>query len=341
MSAPRAVGGSHAVAEQGALAVLADGGGAIDGLIGGFFAAAGALPGVLLSPVGIIVGGVGVGARVFDGRALQPGKGHQRPRGLLDNAPTPEAARAAVPRSIAALSLLHAYGATQAWSALVHHGVAEAKKCGAKQRGDLLLAIGRGGSTALRTSGIARSMEQAAGPTAGGTLSETDVHEVLPSDGPPRIVALGDGIEAGLPPWSEPSDGLTEVSAQSHVIVCADRHGVVGALAFVHDDGGVELPSFQLSLPRGGEPVRRGIPRVKPGQPRSAPMALALVRRPADGWYASLGVSARGPIAPEEMASSTLREQLTALCGAPPSVALAASVQRRKTQLTRVVAGSE
>jgi len=330
----RTAGSSHPVAEQAALAALASGGGAIDGLIAGFFAAAGSCAGTLLSPVGVIVGGVGVGARVFDGRALQPGRGRGRPRGWQRESEVPEAARAAVPRSIAALSLVHAYGATQPWSTLARHGVGEAKKCGAKKRAELLLAVSRGGPTAMRAGSVMRSLEQAAGPTAGGVLSAADVLEALPTDEPPLIVSLPDSLEVGLAPWAPFAGNATFEGARSQVIVCADSRGVVGGLAFIDDSEGIELPGLELRLPRGGEPVRRGVTRVKPGQPRPAPLALALMRRQADSWFASVAVGGRGPIATDELSPGTLSEQLSQLCQ-PGGVALAASVQRRRTQLTR------
>ena len=65
---------SRGGAEEAAQHILAEAGTAADALIAGFFAAAGARPGVLFSPVQTLIAGPGVGARAFDGRARQPGR---------------------------------------------------------------------------------------------------------------------------------------------------------------------------------------------------------------------------------------------------------------------------
>jgi gamma-glutamyltranspeptidase/glutathione hydrolase len=62
------------VCEAAAGVELAKGGTAIDAVLAGYFAAAGAYPGVLLGPVTLLLGGTGSGDRAFDGRVGQPGK---------------------------------------------------------------------------------------------------------------------------------------------------------------------------------------------------------------------------------------------------------------------------
>ena len=49
---------------------LAKGGSAVDAVLSGYFAAAGAYPGVLLGPVTLLIGGTGSGDRAFDGRVI-------------------------------------------------------------------------------------------------------------------------------------------------------------------------------------------------------------------------------------------------------------------------------
>ena len=72
---------------------LAKGGSAVDAVLSGYFAAAGAYPGVLLGPVTLLIGGTGSGDRAFDGRVRQPGKNAKRPRGTLPGEEPPLAAR--------------------------------------------------------------------------------------------------------------------------------------------------------------------------------------------------------------------------------------------------------
>ena len=89
------------------LAVLAKGN-AADAVVCGLFSAAVLEPSVLLGPAQILVGGTGVGMRAIDGRCRQPGSGSKRPRGYLDGAPIPDAARVATPGLPSAALLLHA-----------------------------------------------------------------------------------------------------------------------------------------------------------------------------------------------------------------------------------------
>ena len=60
------------IAEEAALAQLSQGGSAVGAVLAGFFAAAGGYSGVLLSPLTVLVAGIGTGGRAFDGRLRQP-----------------------------------------------------------------------------------------------------------------------------------------------------------------------------------------------------------------------------------------------------------------------------
>ena len=53
------------VAEEAAQELLSSGGSAVGAVLSGFFAAAGGYAGVLLGPVSVLVGGVGIGMRGF------------------------------------------------------------------------------------------------------------------------------------------------------------------------------------------------------------------------------------------------------------------------------------
>jgi hypothetical protein len=88
---PTAVG-SDDTAREAAQAYLDAGGDAVGAAVSGFFAAAGASPGVLFGAVGLIVAQVGMGVRAFDGRERQPGLGQRRARGLAPGDAVPAAA---------------------------------------------------------------------------------------------------------------------------------------------------------------------------------------------------------------------------------------------------------
>src|SRR5690606_10692291 len=70
---------SDPIAAEAAQQALDDGGRAADAAIAGFLAAAGAREAVLLAPTVALVGGLGAGTRLLDGRAVQPGAGAKRP----------------------------------------------------------------------------------------------------------------------------------------------------------------------------------------------------------------------------------------------------------------------
>ena len=101
----RAAAATHEVMAEAAQTVLDAGADAADALVAGFFALAGATPAGLLAPTVAMLGGTGVGGRVFDGRALQPGRGAPRPRGFLEGAEIPLGAYVAVPGFDLALGL--------------------------------------------------------------------------------------------------------------------------------------------------------------------------------------------------------------------------------------------
>src|SRR5688572_32963231 len=100
---------NDSVAEEAAQDFLLSGGSAVGAVLSGFFAASGAYAGVLLAPLSLLVAGVGSGARAFDGRLRQPGRGTKRPRGFKQNEAIPDAARVAVSASVAAAMVAHAY----------------------------------------------------------------------------------------------------------------------------------------------------------------------------------------------------------------------------------------
>jgi gamma-glutamyltranspeptidase/glutathione hydrolase len=270
---------------------------------------------------------------------VQPGRGVSRPRGLKPDETLTPSAQAAAPRSLAALALLHAYGGKRPLGAAARHAALVARRAGAAQRAALLDALERHGAAALRSGEVVRALLAAAGPAAGGLLSEEDLVDPVPGDQPLRFsreAARDEGAEVSLPPF--PSSGEAPRPADL-VFVAADRHGQVVALVASPDADGLWVPELELSLPRDADPVRRGVPRVTPGTPRPMAVPAALVRRPRDGWYAAValqGARSLDPAALPVTAVNLSDQLLTLKQGAEAALALAASVVRQRTSVTRV-----
>jgi hypothetical protein len=343
-------------AERAAEATLKAHGRSVDAVIAAFFAAAGADAAALCAPVVALVAGVGMGVRWFDGRSLQPGSGARRPRGLVAGAPIPAAAYVAVPRAVAMVTVLHAYGASLSLAALVRRGAALADEQGSARRAALLRAIGRRAAGAMRTSEVQRHLLVAAGPASGGLLSEADLESALPDDGPAELVTVAPGLGVALPPAaaeararlrSAGSRGSAAPARRgtalrsAHYAVAADSRGVVAALAWAPDAEGLLVPELELRLTRDAVPVMRGISRLTPGTTRPAAAPIALLARPSAGWFAALGLEGARSLdaAAFEQAPASLRELLERLLARSGGrSASAASVERRRTALTRVAA---
>jgi gamma-glutamyltranspeptidase/glutathione hydrolase len=269
----KAAASQHAAAEA-ADATLAGGAGAVDAVIAGFLGAAGAEPGVLFAPAVAIVAGFGAGARAFDGRAAQPGRGAPRPRGFVDDAAIPDGARVAAPRTLGMLALLHSYRGRSSFSALARAGVAAADSAGAKKRAAMVRKVGSAGVLALRAPEVVRALLAAGGPVAGGALTEADLAESAPAETDAAVTPIGDGLTAYTSPFAAPSDARGD----AEVVVACDGRGVIAALAYVPAKGGVPLPDLELAMGRDAVPVRRGVTRVAPGTvlPMAAPIGIAV-----------------------------------------------------------------
>jgi gamma-glutamyltranspeptidase/glutathione hydrolase len=148
---PKAVAvATDAEAAADAEALLAAKGGAVDAVLAAYFSFAGKNRAALLAPAVALVGGAGAGARAFDGRALQPGAGLQRPRGVLPGEPPPAAARAAISRSPHMAVLLHAAHGRRPLREATRAGALAAKAGGAKRRAELHTQIGAAAMLPLR-----------------------------------------------------------------------------------------------------------------------------------------------------------------------------------------------
>ena len=288
-------------AERAAAECLRDGGGAIDAVLSGFLASAGHDPTVLLSPAVALIGGTGVGVRLLDGRPLQPGRGSARPRGFTADQPIPEAAWIATPRTPALLAALHAYGARKTLAILVREGTAAAKKAGSVERAALIDSIGRHGGGALRRAEWLTPLLRAGGPAAGGVLGEVDLDAGTPDDSAVAYVPVASDLEAALVPQLPAAQLAAAGRYGVRIVVAADARGMVAGLAFAPDRDGVALDELGISAPRAAAPVKRGVRRVAPGTPCSAPAPLAILRR--GGWHAVVGVVTERPLEAANLAA--------------------------------------
>jgi len=300
---------SDPTAEGAAAAVLAAGHSAVDAILAGFFAAAGVHPGVLLSPCVALVAGTGVGARAFDGRSAQPGLGAPRPRGFVDEASIPMAARVPAPRGVPMLVLLHSYRGRASLSQIARAGVLAAEKEGAKARAALIRRVGAAGVLALRSDEVVRALVAAAGPIAGGILTEQDLREALPVEQESTTIEMDEGMQVVVPPFEAPT-GMSD----AQVLVACDGRGVLAALSYVPPQKGVEVPELELELSQDAVPVRRGVTRVSPGTPLPAAAPIAIATR-GGSFGAAIGLPGRPLIdlsALEELAKGAAAETVLA-----------------------------
>jgi hypothetical protein len=196
------------------------------------------------------------------------------------------------------LALLHAYDATVSFQRLARPALDFAEGSGATERRALLMKVARLGPGALRAPAVLRPLLAVAGRTEGGLLSEKDFAEIRPESALPREVALSGNLGALVTPWPAPQAPHRPVE----VIAVADARGVLGLLGYAPDDDGVPVPELGLALARDAVVVRRGIPRVAPGEvlPAPAPLAIALSGKLA---FMALGVRSSVPLSAADLAA--------------------------------------
>lgn len=332
-----AAASSSGSASDAAHLALSAGGSAVDAVVAGFFAAAGADPGVLLGSAAAIVANVGSSVRAFDGRPLQPGKGATRPRGLMDGAPVPDAARIAVPRAVPMVQLLHAYGGRSGLSSLAKHGAEAALDAGAKERSKVLRRVGAAGVLGLRTEGVHEALLAAGNTVAGGILTEADLEGILPADAEGQPLSQRDDVLVAGWPWAD--DGATDLNLGwvVDVVVAADSRGGVAALSFARPPDGVPLPAVELVAPRVAVPVRRGVTRVTPGSPLRAPSPIGVARSGRDLAFAFGLVGAWRP-GDRALFDGPLDPDALAVLGDGIAVETALSQMARAHRATRCVA---
>jgi gamma-glutamyltranspeptidase/glutathione hydrolase len=271
------------IAEEAAVAQLGQGGSAVGAVLAGFFAAAGGYSGVLLSPLTILVAGIGTGGRAFDGRLRQPGLGTKRPRGFLPEESIPLAARVAVPGAVAAAAVANAYDGAKSLGSLVKHGILRAERAGADARAEVLARVRSAGQVAFSEQSFTRPFLRLAGPSEGGLITPADFTNISDIDqaATTRHVAGSDFLEA---PWTETlfDEPLPSELGIGAAVCAVDVRGVFAAVAYFRAADGLELEDLALLAPFVAVPTQRGIPRQTPGSPLPAPAPIA-VRCNAEG----------------------------------------------------------
>jgi hypothetical protein len=261
------------VCEAAAGVELAKGGTAIDAVLAGYFAAAGAYPGVLLGPVSLLLGGTGSGDRAFDGRVRQPGKNAKRPRGTLPGAEPPLAARVGVPCSVPALAVAVGYGAQATLGRLVQPGVALAREAGAERRAAVLARVGAVGALAFSEPELSRALVRAFGAPNGGLVTPADFARPESLDVP---AARGGLTVAPLlvAPWAEQA---VTAFVRGVTVSAIDVNGLFMAAAFESQPEALYVEELELSAPLLAVPTLRGVPRVAPGSaiPAAAPIWIS------------------------------------------------------------------
>jgi gamma-glutamyltranspeptidase/glutathione hydrolase len=265
------------VAGEAAEECLLSGGSAVAAVLSGFFAAAGAYSGVLLGPLSVIVAGVGIGARAFDGRLRQPGLGAKRPRGFLENEPIPAGAFVAVPGAISAAAVALAYEGERGLGPCVRFGIQRAERAAAETRLSLLHVVRGLGAQAFADPAFVRPLIHVAGPSEGGLLTSTDLNTV-PSEIDVQATALPDTEDWFEPPWAADlgKSDATLPDGNQYVVIAFDNRGVAAAASFLRAREGVAFDAMELTAPRAAHPVRRGVTRVSPGDRLACPCSVAI-----------------------------------------------------------------
>lgn len=256
-------------AESAANAVLAAGGGALDAALAGFFVAGAAVPEVLLCPLEVWLAGIGEGARAFDGRPRQPGRGTRRPRGFADVEKIPEASRVGVPASLATLLFAHAYGTGRGLRGLFTPAIQLARRRGALARAALLDRLAAVGAAALLEPAYRRPLLRVGSPSEGGLVTPRDLE-------PDELVAEAlSARRLGDDEWLLGPERQGE-GRRAAGVLAVDAHGAFAAVAYRPIERGVPVEELELVAPALASPVLRGVPRVAPGTRLGPGFALAL-----------------------------------------------------------------
>lgn len=274
MRARAAALATEPTAEAAAAEHLTGGGRALDAALAGFFAAAGNDPGVLLGPATVLVAGVGVGARAFDGRVRQPGLGAKRPRGFGEQENVPDSARVGAPTALAAALIAHAYSEASL-RAVVRPGIVAAERANAEKRGRFLERVAQVGASVLLEATYRRGLLRVAAPSEGGLLTPKDLDAPQDLDVPAREALVGEG-RFSVAPWALETPPAEPASGRGAAVLALDVQGTLAAVVYRVADRGVWVEELEMLAPFAAVPVRRGVPRVSPGArlPTPAPVAV-------------------------------------------------------------------
>jgi gamma-glutamyltranspeptidase/glutathione hydrolase len=277
-------------------------------VVAGFFAAAGAHSGVLLSPVTLIATGAGIGARAFDGRCRQPGLGTKRPRGYRDGDAVPPQASIGVPAAITAVVVALAYDEQAKIARLLKAGIRRARDSGALARAELLERVRAVGASAVTESSFVRPFLHAAGEAAGGLVGLTDFRSIANVDCAASLIDEGRARWA-VAPWAlDESPVAADEDLGVGLAVCAvDVQGLAVALSYRRVMNGVGIDELEIEAPKSAVPVRRGVPRVAPGGSLPAPAPIAVRIDESGVPLEVVAAPAAGRLTPEVLATAKLR----------------------------------
>ena len=184
----------------------------------------------------------------------------------------PDEARVAVPASIPAALVAHAYDGGHSLASIVKPGISRAQRAGAAARASLLRLVRTGGAGAFTDVSFVRPLLRVAGPSQGGLLTTTDFSQVPDVD---HEATLRDGLYE--PPWAEEGAATDTTELGVGCAVCAvDVRGNFAALSYRRLVDGFLLEDLELEAPLAAVPVKRGVARVAPGAPLSAPAPIAI-----------------------------------------------------------------
>lgn len=255
------IAASDDVALRAAEDAVASGHSPLGVVVSSYLALAGHHPGILWSPLSVLVHGLGV-SRAFDGRLRQPGVGVKRPRGFTPTEQVPPAAAIAVAQVVPALFVALSYDDERRYSELFKAGLSAAKRVGATRRGALLNRIKELGARAFMDPSLHRPLLHAGSSSEGGLLGVKDFEPPVSID-VPTVQEVVDGQATISFPWAP----VSESTGEPGYIAALDRRGVGVLLRYERAVAGEMVDDLELLLPHAAVPVRRGITRVKPGQP--------------------------------------------------------------------------
>lgn len=301
-----AVIGNDPIAEEAAQDFIISGGSAVGAVLSGYFAAAGAYTGVLLSPVSILVGGVGAGTRAFDGRLRQPGRGTKRPRGFKAGEVIPDAARVSVPTGVAAVLVAHAYDTSQKLGSIMKAGISRAERVGAEGRAALLRRVRAVGAAAFAEPMFVRPMLHAAGPSQGGLVTPSDFGPVTDID-QPAVERQAADLALLEPSWAAEPIADPQGLGIGFAICAVDVRGVFAALCYRRTADGLSLEELDLEAPLLAVPVQRGVARMTPGMALPSPAPIALRRDDAGGLVEVMAAPAAMRLEPAAPSTPLLR----------------------------------